>query len=478
MNLPLSLIVNVTEVLAQLGIGEFNTSNIAIFTPEPYQESFGSLGYSIYFSGAAVAADFGSTSRAALMATAIFSQVPSIIVNEGYVVVIPLIVTEQTLTFSGVAASGTFEITSTNGSTAAINWNDTVSVIQTKLQAVTGQTDWTVTGSIASESLVINTWKTYGPVTLFTISANSLETSGTVAITVTPAVTIAGETIAAAITRTYGLVPYFGMLSTIIPDQADTLAAAAVAQPLLLMPFFPSRETADIAPGGTLDLLRTGGFSQSRGLYYGASAGVASDTNTLTMAAAYAGRGLCVDFQGSDTTITMNLATLETIQPDSTMTLDIYNSAKTAGVDVYASIQGSPSVISNGANFFFDDVYNGLWFKSDLAINGFNFLKETNTKIPQTEQGMDGLKGAYQVSCNTANTNGYLAPGTWDIAVPFGNQQNFLNAISQFGFYIYSTPISQQAPSVRATRAAPLVQIAGKTAGAIQSSSVIVTINQ
>ena len=263
-----------------------------------------------------------------------------------------------------------------------------------------------------------------------------------------------------------------------ILSQTDMLAAAAVVQPLLLMEFFGSRNVADIEPGGMLDLLRSGSFSQSRGLYYGASAGVSSDLNTLLMVAAYAGRGLSVNFDGVDTTLTMNLATLNGIQPDSSMTSANYTLALNAGADIYASIQGSPSVISFGANQFFDAIYNLIWFKADLAVNGFNYLKGTNTKIPQTEEGMDGLKSAYAQSCVTGVTNGYLAPGSWTSAVPFGNQKNFLNAISQYGYFIYSTPISQQAAAARASRTAPVCQIAAKQAGAIHSSDVLVVVNQ
>jgi hypothetical protein len=112
-----------------------------------------------------------------------------------------------------------------------------------------------------------------------------------------------------------------------------------------------------------------------------------------------------------------------------------------------------------------------------LQIAGFNFLAQSSTKVPQTEQGMDGLKSAYRNICEQAITNQYGAPGTWNSSTSFGNQGDFLANISQRGYYIYSTPISRQSQAAREERQAPLVQIALKEAGAIHSSAVIVYVN-
>ena len=109
---------------------------------------------------------------------------------------------------------------------------------------------------------------------------------------------------------------------------------------------------------------------------------------------------------------------------------------------------------------------------------GFNYLATTNTKIPQTEGGMDGLKGAYRNVCQQAVANQFAAPGSWNSGTTFGNQAQLLLNVSQFGYYIYSTPISQQSQTDRSNRVAPLVSIALKLAGAIQSSTVVVYINE
>lgn len=284
---------------------------------------------------------------------------------------------------------------------------------------------------------------------------------------------VPSETLDAAITRTQDLVQYFGLMSTQIESGADMQDAAAVVQALNKIAFFVQKASASIDPGGDLDDLRTGGFTQSRGLFYGSSA----DLDALEMQAAYAGRALSVNFSGSNTTATMHLKNLIGIQPDDSMTQTLLNKAKAAGADVYASFQGVPKVYTSGANSFFDQVYNLQWFVGALQVAGFNFLAQSSTKIPQTEAGMDGLKGAYRAVCEQAVTNQYSAPGTWNSPTTFGNQADLLQNIAQRGYYIYSVPVSQQLQVDRAARVAPLVQIAIKEAGAIQSSTVIVNVN-
>ena len=104
-------------------------------------------------------------------------------------------------------------------------------------------------------------------------------------------------------------------------------------------------------------------------------------------------------------------------------------------------------------------------------------MAQASTKVPQTEAGVSVLKTAYRQVCLTAVSNGYIAPGTWTSAEWFGVQTDFINNILNAGFYIYSAPVNQQSAANRVARQAPLIQIAVKEAGAIQSTSVIVSIN-
>lgn len=371
--LSLSNVINISVSQAQTGIGQYNPSNLALFTHETPSPLY-TDDYKIYLEPTEVAEDFGSSSITYEMALAAFSQQPNIKANGGYLVIIP------------------FEVS---------------------------------------------------------------------------------ETLAAAITRTAGLVQYFGVMATQIQSQVDMLAAGAVIQALNKIAFFVQRASGSIDPGGSLDLLRTGSLTKSRGLYYGSD----NDDDALLFQAAYAGRGLSTIFSGSNTTQTMHLKDLATIQPDPTMTQTLLNKAQDAGADCYVSLQGVAKTFTSGANSYFDQVYNLGWFVGALEVAGFNYLAQSASKIPQTEQGVDGLKGAYRDICEQGVSNQYIAPGRWTSPTTFGVQADLIDNIAQRGYYIYSTPIAQQTQADRADRKAPIIQIAVKEAGAIHSSTVIVYVN-
>lgn len=289
----------------------------------------------------------------------------------------------------------------------------------------------------------------------------------------------AAEELDAAVLRTKDLVQYFGVMQAEIDSQTYTLTAAATIQALNKVAFWASADILDIAPGGTFDLFVTTGYTKSRALFYlNAGNNDATDQDAaLLFMAAYAGRALCVDFEGSNTTLTMNMKTLIGIDADPGLTQTYQDQCVTAGVDTYASIQGVSKVLSQGANQFFDQIYNLEWFVGAIQVAGFNFLAQSSTKVPQTDAGMTAFKGAFRKVCELGVTNRYIAPGSWTLPDTFGNQDDFFANIEQKGYYIYSLPVSQQSAAARATRAAPLVQIAIKEAGAIHSASVLIQVN-
>jgi hypothetical protein len=90
--------------------------------------------------------------------------------------------TVETITLSGVPASGTFVLSYDGVSTAAINWNDSVSTIQTKLRAISGLEDITVSGSLASKILTVTFTGVDAPAKILEIASTSLQTSAPAAI--------------------------------------------------------------------------------------------------------------------------------------------------------------------------------------------------------------------------------------------------------------------------------------------------------
>ena len=435
-----------------------------------------SAGYAAYVGPTQVGIDFGTSSKTFLMANAVFSQQPNILNGSGQLIVILLTPATQNLAFSAVAASGTFVFNYGGHASAAINWNDTAAQIQTKLQAVSGLGSVLVTGSIAGQAIQVQFAGVYGALSLATITSNSVEDGGSAPITITVTTTTAGQTIGAAITSWASQVQFFGVVADANLTEigsTDLLAAAAILLPLNKIGFFVSNTVADVESGGMIDQLRTGGFTNTRGLYYGDS----SENNDIVMMASYAGLALSTNFDGSNTTQTMHLKQLSGVQPVPTMTQTYLGYCTASGADCYISLQGDPAVFCSGANTWFDQVYGTQWLTGALQVAGYNYLAQASTKIPQTEKGMDGLKAAYQQVCAQSVTNQFAAPGAWNSATYFGNPASLVSNIAQVGYYLYSTPISQQSQANRVARVAPLVQIALKLAGAIQSSNVLVTIN-
>jgi len=272
--IPITSIVSVSVSQTPTGVNALNTSNVALFSTDQPGNAFPSQGFSFYVDPTAVAVDFGTSSSTGQMATALFSQQPNILVAGGQLIVITLGVATEQLVFSGVAASGSFELVSTllgGGTTAAIAWNDTAAQIQTKIRALPGYGGVVVTGSIASETLTIKLWGVYGNApSLFSVTANSLQTSAPAAITITPSISVNGESLSAAITRTKGLVNYFGILETATFEDVgddDFEAVAAQVQALQMMYFEVSATSADIT--GDFTDNTTAGNTHTRCLYYG-----------------------------------------------------------------------------------------------------------------------------------------------------------------------------------------------------------------
>lgn len=280
------------------------------------------------------------------------------------------------------------------------------------------------------------------------------------------------ETLKNAIIRSEPLVQFSGIMIDEVSSDSDLLEAAQYVQTTQKILFTVKTVTTAVDPSEIFSDIQDAGLTQTRCLLY-----TVSETTALQMMSAYASRALSIDFTGSNTTATMHLKDLIGINADSGITETILEKCKTVGADTYLSIQGISKVFCTGANSFFDQVYNLIWFAGALQVAGFNALAQVSTKVPQTEQGVEVLKGAYRSICEQGIINNYIAPGAWTSPDTFGNQADFIRNIAERGYYIYSLPVGKQTSADRVARKAPLIQIAVKESGAIQSSSVIVYIN-
>lgn len=278
-----------------------------------------------------------------------------------------------------------------------------------------------------------------------------------------------GETLAVAINRLWDLVYFGGIISAKVLTAQEATAASDVVQTLDTLFLLPSNTATDLEGNGLFATIIGKSNTHTKCILY-----TMSQDGAYECAAAYAGRSYAVNYSAQNSCITMNLKDLAGIVADTGITQTIYNKAKTLGVDLYCAIEGLPKCISNGAPEYFDQLLNRLWFVQTSKVTLFNTLARTSSKIPQTEAGMNTLKNAFKQVAIQAVYNGFLAAGKWNSSETFGNQDDFLRNIQDYGFYIYSMPISEQLQADREERKAPVIQFAGKEAGAIHSASLLV----
>jgi hypothetical protein len=480
-NLSPSNIITVSLQGTPVGLAVPNINSIALISSEAPAWA-GAQDYAIYKDPNTVAVDFGSNSKAAAIANAFFSQAPNPIQTQGYLVIIPR------LQNTGVAAN--LQVQDINYQAVATGVGGNSTTIQYTTGAVAGAEVVSVVGAAISVQIAsgVSTAAQIAAAILASGPASALVTATVYGIATNkqtgpfgPTALAGGsasalEPIHTAMVRTINEVYYVGVVIDAVPTNLDTLAAYINGQDKIGV--FASNVKVDMLSTGVLGKLAARTQNQNRGLYY--SDGVLQDT--INFAAAYASRGFSVDFTGSLTAFTMNMKQLVGFSADTTLTQTDLATALANGIDVYPvfgfqGLVGVGVLYTSGVNGYFDQIYNQLWLKLALQVAGFNFLAQSNTKIPQTEQGMDGLKGAYRSVLTAAVSNGVSAPGAWNSSTVFGNVQNLIRSVSDVGYYVYSLPVAQQLAADRQARKAPLVQIALKMAGAIHTSSVVVQIN-
>lgn len=494
MGLPITTVIRVSLSKIPNGLSEVAVNNLCIFTNDT--TNFNGDIYRIYTSSTSVGADLGANSLTTLMAENIFAQTPNILTGNGSLIIIPLLnsvsATAGTFTTANISGNlanfltvtdGTLKITLNSGTaktytglnfTNCTTMQNVVDVLQENIRDII----FTLQGSTSQE--IKMTSKKFGITStfLFAASGSGTDLMGTNYLNTATGVIVAGaassgETIKEAIIRTQGKVFYEGILDTLNLEDTKRELDASYCQSIDKMYFIASATTEDIA--GLATTISGANQDKTRALLY--SEGI---QDSKLMIAAYASRLLSINFDASNTVHTMHLKQLINVEPDSlfntTSNETIATECDTAGMDFYTAFSSVNGCFSTGGNDFADNVICDVWLKFALEVAGFNYLYQTNTKVPQTEAGMDGLKGAYEQVCIQGVTNGAFAPGTWNSSQTFGDPATFKRQIAQNGYYIYSAPIGTQSQANRNARIAPTIQIAVKRAGAIHESIVNVIV--
>lgn len=451
--IPISDVVQVSVSLTPTGIPNFNVNNMILITSDPFLVNPNGDLIRPYTDSSTIGQDVGTSTETYQQSESVFSQQLNILAGGGVLYVAQF--QQGAIGAANYNAQGTGYVV-----------GDSINIVQGAGVGGTAKVTTIGTNGIVTGIQITNPGYGY-------TDATALATTGGTGTGLTIDITgVAQETLAQAIARCATYVYFNGIISTDYGVNTTWLALAqsvqAYGNKILAL---PSYNLANLT--GVFLQIKNAGLSNTRCLYY-----TVSSLDARLYGAAYMSWALSTNYNGSNTTITMNLKQLIGIDPDPGMTETLKTLCFGNGVDVYVFYGGSfPGVVSSGANKFMDQVTNRVWLVTALQVAGFNALATVSTKIPQTEAGISVLKSADRLVMNQAVQNGYIAPGAWPSSYTFGNQADFISNIAQYGYYIFSLPIAQQQAALRAGRQAPLIQIASLEAGAVQGSGVIVNIN-
>lgn len=490
-DISINNVVRVTLALSEIGMSAKNVNAVALFTNDAPINLTDP--YVIAKNASTVETYFGTNSLTHKMASAIFAQSKNLISGNGYLAVIPM-----QNAVSATAPRSDFEVEDEAETLASL-----IAVSNGAIKVTTGgiayditNIDFTSCASLKEVAKVLDgalvdcevdydtgakkfkiASKVVGTAATITV-ANSSSTGATQIKALlgeesaVVGANASGESLVEAIARTKNAVAFCGIVSTLVEEDAkvkETSSYVAGLQDNIYGAMFHSVSAIE----GAAAEIKSASEHTTRCFCYGK--GTQADAKIAL--AAYFGRAFSTNFSASNTSQTMNLKSLASVEPDNCITENLYAKAKENGVDLYVNYDnGLARVLSTGANSFFDTVYENMAFRFQLQANMFNALGTTSTKIPQTENGMAILRSACSQACIQFKSAGVFAAGTWNGSDTFGNPETFKNNIAGQGYYIYSLPITQQNQQEREQRIAPVIQVACKRAGALHEADVIVNI--
>ena len=489
---PLSYTIDVSVSTTPTGLGEYSTNSICLLTNE---QPLSSEPYIWAVNAQDVINEYGTNSLTAKMAQAFFTPVPNLRTGNGQVLVFP---------YNGVNATcgttTTIAITSTIISALQLVSNADLTITIDGTDKTVSGLDFTNIETVADIVKILN--NQYLDCNIAVVDTNKIQfksrnfgDNSTIALKATTSgsgtdiygssyldgsnqVTVAGvdeagtsPATALALAEEAG---YFGgVLTTQMLSNDGVVAFATVIQAKDHIYYEAVNSLTNITTLGSA--IKGASLTKTR-LLAKTDQGEAISKQAI---ATYATIAQSTNYSGVGTALTMNLKELTGILPDGNINSTYYNIAKNNGVDIYATTEGLSCTYSFDNGYYTDDATNLLWLKKALEVSGFNYLRKTNTKIPQTETGMAGLKNAYEQRCSQGVLNGVIGTGLkWNDSIPFGDPESFQRNIEERGYYIYSLPIAQQSQAEREQRIAPIIQIAIKLSSAIHTSNVIVQIQR
>ena len=500
-NLPISRLVNFGAVITPQGVQAPTLNTGLVLDTSTVIDVVSRM--RTYDSLDAVAADFGTTSPVYYSAAAWFGQSPqptSLNVGRwaqsasaGQLICAPLSPTNSLVATWAAIASGSFKVAVDGGSvtntgsivfTGVTTLPGVAALIQTQLRTLGGAfTAVTCTYDSVYNNFTITsgTTGTSSAVSFLTAGTTGTDVSGMMGGLSTDsgayvANGIAAETALAAVTL---FDDEFGgqWYANFGPEYADSDCEAigpyfdADNTPHFL--WYNSQESAMLGSGATgsigyaMQQLQT----QHCAIQYSGQ----SEYAAWSMAARIA----TVNWAGSLTAISLMYKQEPGIAPDNLNVSQINNleSYNVNGYVVYAGGSGTP-ILETGvtpSGQFVDTIYGVDGLRTQMMTNVFNILFSQTTKVPQTDAGANTILTGVTNACVQYITNGFGAPGIWN-AAGFGSlvQGEYLDT----GYYAYVAPIASQTEAERQERICPPISVAFKLAGAINTVSGTIFINQ
>lgn len=267
--------------------------------------------------------------------------------------------------------------------------------------------------------------------------------------------------------------PTWYMAFVAAPHDAEAAVGAAgiveAASPSRIVAF-TSQDVNELDPSKDDTLgaqLKALGYNRSIVMY---------SSKTASAAASVLGRMSTVNFEGSNTCITLKFKQCPGVEAENLRSSQAA-ALKAHNVNVFAAYQNDTSILQEGVmsgGNFIDEMHGLDWLQNRVETDLWNLLY-TSKKIGQDESGADNLVATVSKSIDQAVTNGLVAPGVWN-----GDEFGALKKGDTLstGYYVYIQPLEEQAQSEREARKAPPIQIAVKLKGAIHFVDVTITVNR
>lgn len=490
-NVPLSYTIDVSVSTTPTGLGEQNTNTICLLTNE---QPLSTEPFIWAVNARDAINEYGTDSLTAKMVQAFFTPVPNLRTGNGQVLIFPytatnatcgttttIAITDAIISALQLVSNGdlTIAIDGESNTLTGLNFNNITSVKDIVQILNSKYLDCNI--SVVNTNKIQFKSRNFGAGSTIELTATSNGTGtdiyGSTYLDGANQVTVDGVDETGSIANALAAaeeVGYFGgVLTTQYLSNDGITDFSAVVQGKDHIYYESINSLANISTLGSA--IKAAGDTKTRLL---AKTDQGEEASKIAIAT-YATIAQSTNYSGNDTALTMNLKELTGVLPDYNINSTYYNIAKQNGVDVYATTEGLSCVYSFDNGYYTDDATNLLWLKKALEVSGFNYLRKTNTKIPQTETGMAGLKNAYEQRCSQGVRNGVIGTGLlWNDSIPFGDPEDFQRNIQEKGYYIYSLPIALQNQAEREQRIAPVVQIAIKLSGAIHNSNVIVQVQR